>query len=69
MFWLLILLLFNADGTKNVQVKIEPTQQGCIQDIQKIAADLKTDHPPELVGAGFKCDGPFNDPAITKLNP
>lgn len=69
MFWLLILLLFGDDGSKSVQTKIEPTEKACTDDIAALVSSLKADKPVELLGAGVKCDGPFNDPTVRKSNP
>lgn len=66
MFWLLIVIFFGADGQKNVQTKIEPTELACTQDASKYAKDLTSAHSKELLGLGLKCDGPLNDPSIRK---
>lgn len=67
MLFLLIVLMFNADGDKNAQVKIEPTVQACQQEADKVIADIHADRPEELIGLGVKCDGPFNDPTVPKI--
>lgn len=69
MFWLLILILFGEDGSKSVQTKPEPTEAACEADIAALVSSLKADKPVELLGAGVKCDGPFNDPTVRKSNP
>lgn len=66
MLFLLIVLMFNADGDKNAQLKFEPTAQACQQDGEKVIADIHADRPEELIGLGVKCDGPFNDPTVKK---
>lgn len=70
MFWLLIVLLFHVDGTKSATVLIEPsgsTVDRCIADANALAVAFH-DHPdPDIMGVGFKCDGPLDDPTVKKL--
>lgn len=66
MFWLLIVILFHRDGTKDVVAQVEPTKAACIAQANRVAVDFH-DHPdPDVMGAGFKCDGPMDDPTVRK---
>lgn len=66
MLFLLILLMFNADGSKSAQLKVEATEQQCSQDAAALVAALKAARPPELIGIGVQCDGPLDDPTVKK---
>lgn len=66
MFWLLIAIFFNADGSKNVQTKFEISEAACVADVTQFASDFHGHQAKELLGVGFKCDGPLDDPTIPK---
>jgi hypothetical protein len=63
MIWLLLVVFFTADGVK-VQVKTEPTLQGCQTDVAEIKGSLNGPMPEGIYGVGLKCDGPIPDPTI-----
>lgn len=63
MIWLLLIVFFTSDGVK-VQVKTEPTLQGCRNDEAEINSSMTGERPPWLYGVGLKCDGPIPDPTI-----
>lgn len=65
MFWLLIAIFFATDGSKNVQTAIFPTEGACKAKVEQYAKDF-TGHSGDLLGIGFKCDGPFDDPTVRK---
>lgn len=69
MFWLLIIVMFSADGTKQATVLIEPpgtTGQKCADDANKLAQQFHDHATSDIIGVGLKCDGPLDDPAILK---
>lgn len=69
MFWLLIVILFHTDGSKEAAVLIEPTgttEAQCASDANKWATEFSKHPLPGVLDAGLKCDGPLDDPAVPR---
>ncbi len=59
MFWVLLMVFFMSDGSKQPLAKVEPSEAACVTDIAKITAGAK---PDGVVAGGFQCVGPYSDP-------
>ena len=53
MFFILLMIFINSDGTKNIEAFPEVTQQSCIADAQSRVAAIQADRPPELDALGL----------------
>ena len=55
MLWVLLVMLFTADGDKAIHAEFQPDQASCEAKVAKLKADIEADRPAELRAAGAFC--------------
>jgi hypothetical protein len=69
MFFVLLTIFFMTDGPKQVTAEVvnSPIASVCEAKANKYAQDFQGHTAKEILGVGFSCDGPYDDPSVRKL--